>query len=78
MMVVFAVASRELVTSLMLTQNGMLMASIYVWQAFEQGLTDDGMAMGLVTLIVSGGLLALGAGWPEAFRSVIACRTGCR
>jgi iron(III) transport system permease protein len=67
MLIVFAVASRELVTSLLLAPSGVQTASIYIWQQFEQGSIGDGMAMGTVTMLISGLLLALGARWANRF-----------
>jgi iron(III) transport system permease protein len=67
MMIVFAVASRELVTSLLLAPSGVQTASIFTWQAFEQGSIGDGMAMGVLTLLISGTLLGLAARWLKRF-----------
>ncbi|WGS53722.1 iron ABC transporter permease [Paraburkholderia sp. D15] len=67
MMIVFAVASRELVTSLLLAPSGVQTASIFIWQQFEQGSIGDGMAMGTVTLLISGALLGCGARWARRF-----------
>ncbi|MFM0175455.1 ABC transporter permease [Paraburkholderia sediminicola] len=66
-MIVFAVASRELVTSLLLAPSGVQTASIFIWQQFEQGSIGDGMAMGTVTLLISGALLGCGARWAKRF-----------
>lgn len=44
-MLVFAVAVRELVTSLLLSPPGVQTVSIFVWRQFEQGSVGDGMAM---------------------------------
>jgi len=67
MLMVFAIASRELVTSLLLAPSGVQTVSIFIWQQFEQGSIGDGMAMGTVTLLVSGTLLGIGAHWANRF-----------
>ncbi len=67
MLIVFAIASRELVTSLLLAPSGVQTVSIYIWQQFEQGSIGDGMAMGAVTILISGALLGLGARWASRF-----------
>ncbi len=59
MMIVFAVASRELVTSLLLAPSGVQTASVFIWQQFEQGSIGDGMAMGTLMLVISGVLIGL-------------------
>ena len=61
MMMVFAVASRELVTSLLLAPAGTQTISIYVWRQFEQGSIGQGMAMATIAigaslLLMLGGL----------------------
>lgn len=53
MMMVFAVASRELVTSLLLAPAGLQTVSIYVWRQFEQGSVGAGMAMATVAVTLS-------------------------
>lgn len=53
MMMVFAVASRELVTSLLLAPAGLQTVSIYVWRQFEQGSVGAGMAMATVAVAIS-------------------------
>lgn len=53
MMMVFAVASRELVTSLLLSPAGVQTVSVYVWRQFEQGSVGDGMAMASVAVLLS-------------------------
>ena len=52
MLMVFAVASRELVTSL-LAPAGVQTVSIYVWRQFEQGSVGEGMAMATVAVAAS-------------------------
>ncbi|EEA02422.1 binding-protein-dependent transport systems inner membrane component [Burkholderia sp. H160] len=67
MMIVFAIASRELVTSLLLAPSGVQTAATFAWQAFDQGSVGDGMAMGVLTLMISGTLLGLAARWLKRF-----------
>lgn len=63
MLIVFAIASRELVNSLLLAPSGVQTVSIYIWQQFEQGSIGDGMAMGVLTVCTSGAMLAVGSWW---------------
>ncbi len=60
MLMVFAVASRELVTSLLLAPAGVQTVSIYVWTQFEQGSVGTGMAMATVAAIASLALMLAG------------------
>lgn len=53
MMLVFAVASRELVSSLLLAPAGMQTVSIFVWRQFEQGSIGSGMAMACLAVFIS-------------------------
>ncbi|MFG0229595.1 ABC transporter permease [Achromobacter sp. 413638] len=53
MLMVFAVASRELVTSLLLAPAGVQTVSIHVWRQFEQGSVGEGMAMATVAVAAS-------------------------
>ena len=53
MMMVFAVASRELVTSLLLAPAGVQTVSVFVWRQFEQGSVGDGMAMASLAVILT-------------------------
>ncbi|EPL6453971.1 ABC transporter permease [Providencia rettgeri] len=64
MMLVFAVASRELVSSLLLAPAGMQTVSIFVWQQFEQGSIGSGMAMACVAVLISLNLM-LCAQWVQ-------------
>lgn len=59
MMMVFAVASRELVTSLLLSPAGVQTVSVYVWRQFEQGSVGDGMAMASIAVLLSLTLMLL-------------------
>ncbi|WP_027016229.1 ABC transporter permease [Comamonas composti] len=60
MLLVFSIASRELVASLLLAPTGMQTVSVYVWRQFEQGSVGEGMAMSLVAIAVAA-LLVLAA-----------------
>ncbi|MGX5085847.1 ABC transporter permease [Enterobacter sp. UPMP2052] len=60
MLMVFAIASRELVTSLLLAPAGTQTVSVFIWRQFEQGSVGQGMAMATLTL-VTGLLLMLSA-----------------
>lgn len=71
MLIVFAIASRELVNSLLLAPSGVQTVSIYIWQQFEQGSIGDGMAMGIVTVLSSGSLLAISAHWTRRFNHLM-------
>ncbi len=53
MLLVFAVASRELVASLLLAPTGTQTVSVFIWRQFEQGSLGQGMAMSLVTIAVT-------------------------
>lgn len=60
MLMVFAIASRELVTSLLLAPAGTQTVSVFIWRQFEQGSIGQGMAMATLTL-VTGLILMLSA-----------------
>jgi iron(III) transport system permease protein len=60
MLMVFAIASRELVTSLLLAPAGVSTVSIFVWRQFEQGTIGKGMAMAVVAVVISLTLMLLG------------------
>ncbi|MCG7390289.1 ABC transporter permease subunit [Pantoea sp. ACRSB] len=60
MMMVFAVASRELVTSLLLAPAGVQTVALFIWRQFEQGSVGQGMAMATLTLVATLALM-LGA-----------------
>ncbi|WP_318837092.1 MULTISPECIES: iron ABC transporter permease [unclassified Providencia] len=64
MMLVFAVASRELVSSLLLAPAGMQTVSIFVWRQFEQGSIGSGMAMACLAVLISLSLM-LCAQWVQ-------------
>ncbi|PIJ51132.1 ABC transporter permease [Erwinia sp. OLTSP20] len=57
MLMVFAVALRELVTSLLLAPAGTQTISVFVWRQFEQGSVGQGMAMASLAALV--GLLLM-------------------
>lgn len=57
MVLVFAVASRELVASLLLAPAGMQTVSVFVWRQFEQGSVGQGTAVSLLTILATGGLI---------------------
>lgn len=57
MLMVFAIASRELVTSLLLAPAGTQTVSVFIWRQFEQGSAGEGMAMASLTLFTSLGLM---------------------
>lgn len=51
MLMVFAIALRELVTSLLLAPAGTQTVSVFIWRQFEQGSVGQGMAMATLTLL---------------------------
>ena len=53
MMLVFAIASRELVASILLAPVGSHTMATYVWKQFEQGSLGLGMAMSVVAIAVT-------------------------
>lgn len=57
MLIVFAIASRELVTSLLLAPAGTQTVSVFIWRQFEQGSVGQGMAMATLTLLTGLGLM---------------------
>ena len=57
MLMVLAVASRELVTSLLLAPAGTQTVSVFIWRQFEQGSAGEGMAMASLTLFTGLGLM---------------------
>lgn len=58
--IVFAVSTRELVSSLMLAPPGVETVATFVFRQFDQGSVNVGMAMSLVTIVVSGAIIAFG------------------
>ena len=59
MLLVFAIASRELVASLLLAPTGMQTVSLFIWRQFDQGSVGQGMAMSLVAIGATCALVAL-------------------
>ncbi|WP_195321545.1 ABC transporter permease [Klebsiella grimontii] len=57
MLMVFAIASRELVTSLLLASAGTQTVAVFIWRQFEQGSPGQGMAMASLTLFTGLGLM---------------------
>ncbi|MFS8047106.1 ABC transporter permease [Rhizobium sp. BR 314] len=53
MLLVFALASRELVASIVLAPVGMQTIATFIWRQFEQGSIGLGMAMAFVTIIIT-------------------------
>ena len=53
MLLVFAVASRELVASIVLAPVGMQTIATFIWHQFEQGSVGLGMAMAFIAIIVT-------------------------
>lgn len=53
MLLVFAVATRELVASVVVAPVGVSTISTYIWRQFEQGSVGLGMAMALVTILIT-------------------------
>lgn len=53
MLLVFAVASRELVASLLLAPAGTRTIATFIWRQFEQGSVGDGMAMSGIAIAIN-------------------------
>ena len=53
MLLVFAVATRELVASIIVAPVGLQTISTYIWRQFEQGSVGLGMAMAFVTVLIT-------------------------
>ncbi len=53
MMLVFSIASRELVASILLAPVGTHTMATFVWKQFEQGSLGLGMAMSVIALVVN-------------------------
>ncbi|CAG9295657.1 ABC transporter permease [Celerinatantimonas diazotrophica] len=58
--IVFAITTRELVASLMLAPPGVETVATYVFNQFDQGSVNIGMAMSLITIVLCGALISLG------------------
>jgi len=63
MLLVFAVASRELVASLLLAPTGIQTTSLFIWRQFEQGSVGQGMAMSVVTILMTTTLMVGVTAW---------------
>jgi len=57
MMLVFAIASRELVASIMLAPAGMRTVGTFVFAQFEQGSLQVGMAMSAIAIAITSSIL---------------------
>jgi len=66
MLLVFAVASRELVASLLLAPTGVQTVALFIWRQFEQGSVGQGMAMSVVTIALTTTLMMLATLWLES------------
>jgi len=53
MLLVFAVATRELVASVVVAPVGVSTISTYIWRQFEQGSIGLGMAMAFITILIT-------------------------
>ena len=58
--IVFAVSTRELVSSLMLAPPGVETVATFVFRQFDQGSINVAMAMSLLAILVSGTIITLG------------------
>ena len=65
MLLVFAVASRELVASLLLAPTGVQTVSLFIWRQFEQGSVGQGMAMSVVTVAMTTTLMLVVTLWTQ-------------
>ncbi|MBM3606491.1 MAG: iron ABC transporter permease [Alphaproteobacteria bacterium] len=63
MMLVFAIASRELVASIMLAPAGLRTVGTYVFSQFEQGSVQTGMAMSVIAITITSGILLAANLW---------------
>jgi iron(III) transport system permease protein len=57
MMLVFAIASRELVASIMLAPAGLRTIGTFVFAQFEQGSVQTGMAMSVIAIAITSSIL---------------------
>lgn len=58
--IVFAISTRELVSSLMLAPPGVETVATFVFRQFEQGSINVGMAMSLIAIVLSGSVIGIG------------------
>lgn len=63
MMLVFAIASRELVASVMLAPPGLSTVSTHIFNQFAQGSPNEGMALAVVAVGLSTALLVMLSRW---------------
>lgn len=59
-LIVFAISTRELVSSLMLAPPGVETVATFVFRQFDQGDINVGMAMSLLVILISGTIIAIG------------------
>ncbi|MEK1870853.1 MAG: iron ABC transporter permease, partial [Rhizobium altiplani] len=53
MLLVFALASRELVASVVVAPVGMQTIATFIWRQFEQGSIGLGMAMAFIAILIT-------------------------
>lgn len=58
--IVFAISTRELVSSLMLAPPGVSTVATFVFSQFDQGSINEGMAMSIFVIVLSGTIITLG------------------
>lgn len=58
--IVFAISTRELVSSLMLAPPGVSTVATFVFSQFDQGSINEGMAMSILVILISGSIITLG------------------
>lgn len=61
-MFVFAISFRDLVAPMLISPPNLLTTSTYIFGQFSQGALSDGMAMSVVTIAVTVGILSLAQG----------------
>jgi iron(III) transport system permease protein len=59
-LIVFAISTRELVSSIMLAPPGIETVATFVFHQFDQGSVNVGMAMSALAIVVSGSIIAVG------------------
>ncbi|MEX2643426.1 MAG: hypothetical protein WD270_08235, partial [Acetobacterales bacterium] len=53
MLLVFAIASRELVASILVAPTGFQTIATFIWQQFDQGSVGLGMAMSAIAILIT-------------------------
>jgi iron(III) transport system permease protein len=53
MLLVFAVASRELVASILVAPVGVQTVATFIWRQFDQGSIGLGMAMAFIAIVLT-------------------------